>query len=182
MSVSALLAHPAIKDLCTTLQVPYLFPHLPLVLFSALVFSLLQAFSHAVSPLLFPKHFATFSPKTKLDWDLHFVPPVPSIPPTTALTRCWCFKTGWIHSLIATPLALYLILHPSPIVTADPIFAYAPTEGMVFAISGGYFAYDFVVSLRHVGSHGWPFVLHATACCFIFFKVSLQPRWEGGRS
>lgn len=50
----------------------------------------------------------------------------------------------------------------------------------MFAISGGYFAYDFVVSLRHVGSHGWPFVLHASACCFIFFKVSFERTGKGG--
>lgn len=76
-----------------------------------------------------------------------------------------------MHSLIATPLSLYLILHPTPSLAADPLFAYAPLEGAVFALSAGYFAYDLCVSLYHVKSHGPAFVLHAVACCFIFTKV-----------
>lgn len=81
-------------------------------------------------------------------------------------------QTGWIHALISTPASLYLILHPSPALEADPIFSYAPLEGAIFAFSGGYFAYDLLISLWLIKSHGVPFVIHASACCFIFFKVS----------
>lgn len=80
-------------------------------------------------------------------------------------------QTGWIHALVATPLSLLLLLRPSPAVVLDPIFAYAPTEGAVFALSAGYFYYDLVVSLWHVKSHGPAFVLHALSCCFIFTAV-----------
>lgn len=70
-------------------------------------------------------------------------------------------------------MTLYLIFNPSPELVGDPIFGYATLEGTVFAFSGGYFAYDLLVSLWYVKINGWPFVLHAVACCFIFFKVSL---------
>lgn len=74
---------------------------------------------------------------------------------------------------MSTPLSVYLIMCPSAAVRADPIFAYGAREGAIFAVSAGYFLYDFWVSLRYVNTSGWPFVLHATACCFIFFKVIL---------
>lgn len=80
-------------------------------------------------------------------------------------------QVGWVHGLISTPLSIYLILYPSKAVAIDPIFAYGQREGSIFAISAGYFLYDFWVSLRYIKTSGWPFVLHATACCFIFFKV-----------
>mgnify|MGYP001585795790 FL=1 len=73
MSLYSLLRSPQVAQTCTTLSVPYAFPHLPQILLSALAFFLLQSFSRRVSPRIFPKHFKTFSTKTKLDWDLHFV-------------------------------------------------------------------------------------------------------------
>lgn len=70
-------------------------------------------------------------------------------------------------------------MHPSPALEADPIFSYASLEGAVFAFSGGYFAYDLLISLWLVRTHGLPFVIHASACCFIFFKVSRGGRRAG---
>jgi hypothetical protein len=78
-----------------------------------------------------------------------------------------------VHGLISTPLALYFILHPSKELVADPIYGWSPREGIMFAISGGYFLYDFIISLYLVRSQGVAFLVHATACCFIFLKVSL---------
>lgn len=89
---------------------------------------------------------------------------------TLTRTLLWT-QTGWVHALLATPLALYILLDPSPAILLDPLFGYAELEGTVYAFSAGYFAYDLVVSLFFVRSHGWPFVLHAAACCFIFTAV-----------
>lgn len=93
--------------------------------------------------------------------------------PHTPTTRAPDEQTGWLHALISTPLAFYCIMNPSPALVADPIFNYASKEAAVFAFSGGYFAYDLLVSLWEVKSHGVPFVVHAASCCFIFFKVGL---------
>ena len=73
--------------------------------------------------------------------------------------------------MIATPLAISILLSPSPAVALDPIFAYSPREATVFAISTGYFFYDLAVSIYFVRVHGFAFVLHAAACCFIFGAV-----------
>ena len=66
---------PAVVDLCSKLHVPFLAKdaNLALAAFGCSFFFAAQAASHAISPKLFPKSFATFSKKTKLDWDLHFV-------------------------------------------------------------------------------------------------------------
>jgi len=42
----------------------------------------------------------------------------------------------------------------------------------MFAISGGYFLYDLIISVYLVKTQGAAFLVHAAACCFIFFKVS----------
>lgn len=91
----------------------------------------------------------------------------------TELTTARPLQTGWIHGLISTPLALYFILHPSPELVKDGVYGYSAREGVMFAVSGGYFLYDWLVSVYYVRTHGLPFVLHATACCFIFLKASL---------
>ena len=62
---------------------------------------------------------------------------------------------------------------------ADPIYGWSPREGVMFAISGGYFLYDLIISLFLVKSQGVSFLVHAGACCFIFFKVS-RSGWVGG--
>jgi hypothetical protein len=86
---------------------------------------------------------------------------------------CHSAKTGWLHSLISTPAALYLIFNPTPKLAVNPIFGYASLEGSVIAFSGGYFLYDLIVCLYYIRTHGVPFLIHASTCCFIFFKVSM---------
>ncbi|KAK4058507.1 hypothetical protein OIO90_000669 [Microbotryomycetes sp. JL221] len=144
---------PEVREWCQSLRVPTLVLdyNIPLAIAGCLFFWSVQLFSHYVSPRLFPNHFKSFSRKTKLDWDLHF--------------------TGWVHSLISAPLALYMIVYPSSSLVKDPIFNYATFEASVFAFSGGYFLYDLMISLALVRSQGLPFVVHAAACCFIFFKA-----------
>ncbi|KDE04908.1 hypothetical protein MVLG_04665 [Microbotryum lychnidis-dioicae p1A1 Lamole] len=143
----------AAKYYCNRFNVPRLAegPNLALALFGCSFFFAAQAASRYCSPRLFPKSFKSLDEETRNDWDLHF--------------------TGWVHALISAPIALYLIWNPSPQLVRDPIFGYAPVEGAVFAFSGGYFLYDLLVSLAFVKSHGIPFVVHATSCCFIFFKA-----------
>ncbi|KAK4053471.1 hypothetical protein OIV83_001638 [Microbotryomycetes sp. JL201] len=144
---------PEARSWCVKLRVPTLVLdyNIPLAIAGCAFFWFVQLASHYASRRLFPKHFQSFSRKTRLDWDLH------------------C--TGWMHALISAPLALYMILHPSPSLVKDPIFNYATFEASVFAFSGGYFVYDLMISLALVKSQGFAFVVHAAACCFIFFKA-----------
>ncbi|SCV67659.1 BQ2448_5270 [Microbotryum intermedium] len=156
---------------CNRLNVPHLAegPNLALALFGCSFFAAAQAASRHFSPKLFPKSFKSLDRKTKNDWDLHFESRTSGADPE--LAQLAPTQTGWLHALISAPLALYLIWNPSPQLVRDPIFGYAPLEGAVFAFSGGYFLYDLLVSLAFVKSHGVPFVVHATSCCFIFFKA-----------
>jgi len=145
-------------QLCRDLHVPLLAEHLALVLSSCVLFFGAQVASHTLAPAFFPRQFSAFSRRTRTDWDLHF--------------------TGWFHALISTPWTLWLIQHPSKSLVLDPIFAFGARESLLFAFSGGYFLYDLLISVWLVRSHGVPFVIHATACCFIFF-YAFHPFLQG---
>lgn len=142
---------PHLESLCDTAGVPRLASHIVTVLASCTFFLAVQGASDYLSPRLFPVAFKSLSRRTRSDWGLHL--------------------TGWVHALIAVPLSFYLIRHPSPSLVLDPVFGHAAFDERVFAISGGYFLYDWIVSVALVRTNGLPFVLHATACCFIFFKA-----------
>lgn len=72
----------------TTIGLPALDQHLPLIALSFVAFFALQFASSSLSPLLFPRSFATFNRKTRLDWDLHFVSRIaPSIRRTLLTPR-----------------------------------------------------------------------------------------------
>ncbi|SCZ93538.1 BZ3500_MvSof-1268-A1-R1_Chr6-3g08725 [Microbotryum saponariae] len=181
----------AAKYYCNRFNVPRLAegPNLALALFGCSFFFAAQAASRYCSRRLFPKIFKSLDEKTRNDWDLHFVSrPAKRSLASVMVEPHFCepedfrradteaasltnLQTGWVHALISAPIALYLIWNPSPQLVRDPIFGYAPLEGAVFAFSGGYFLYDLLVSLAFVKSHGIPFVVHATSCCFIFFKA-----------
>ncbi|KAM0754990.1 hypothetical protein T439DRAFT_377387 [Meredithblackwellia eburnea MCA 4105] len=140
-----------ITSLCHVAGVPRLASHIPTVLYSCTFFFAVQGASQWLSARLFPEQFGKFSKRTRLDWGLH--------------------STGWVHALIVTPLCFYFIRNPSPSLVLDPIFGFSPVEEQLFAFSGGYFLYDLLISVALVRTHGVPFLLHATSCCFIFFKA-----------
>ncbi|KAL8286476.1 hypothetical protein RQP46_004493 [Phenoliferia psychrophenolica] len=114
-------------------------------------FFAVQGASSWLTPRVFPERYRKLSRRSQVDWGLHM--------------------TGWVHALVVTPLCLYLIRHPSPALVLDPIFGHAPLEERIFAISGGYFLYDLIVSAVLLPTHGVPFLIHASSCCFIFFKA-----------
>ncbi|KAI5474343.1 TRAM/LAG1/CLN8-like domain-containing protein [Pseudohyphozyma bogoriensis] len=151
LTTSSLLDTPTIRAYCSTLGVPKIVPHLPAILASTAFFFAAQEASAVVSQRLFPKTWKSLSKKTKVDWKLHF--------------------TGWLHSFISVPLSLLMIFRPSLQLVLDPIFGFSPLEGSYFAVSAGYFLYDLLISLYLVKNQGVPFVVHAAACCFIFFKA-----------
>jgi len=120
----------------------------------------LQAISSFLSPLLFPKTY----PKIKMkqdDWDLHVV--CSNIPRRlTELKSCGADRNadqlggidfeqvGWVYALIATPLAISMILHPSKEIVADRLYGYGLAEGRLSALAVGYFIWDAFVSAKHI--------------------------------
>lgn len=166
-------------QLCRDLHVPLLAEHLALVLSSCVLFFGAQVASHTLAPAFFPRQFSAFSRRTRTDWDLHFVRAFSfSELLRYAEAEPESVQTGWFHALISTPWTLWLIQHPSKSLVLDPIFAFGARESLLFAFSGGYFLYDLLISVWLVRSHGVPFVIHATACCFIFF-YAFHPFLQG---
>ena len=51
-------------------------------------------------------------------------------------------QVGWAYSLVATPLAISLILTPSKELLVNPLYGWAVREGRLSAIATGYFIWD----------------------------------------
>ena len=54
--------------------------------------------------------------------------------------------------MIATPLAITLILNPSKEIVADRLYGYGVAEGRLSALAVGYFIWDAFVSAKHIGT------------------------------
>ncbi|KAM0754991.1 hypothetical protein T439DRAFT_284475 [Meredithblackwellia eburnea MCA 4105] len=114
---------------------------------------LIQTLSSILSPRLFPKYYPTLKHKRD-DWDLHVV--------------------GWAYSILATPLALDLILNPSKEIKIDPLYGWAIREARLSAIATGYFIWDTKVSAQHINTQGLGFLAHGLGCGTAF-AFTLKP-------
>ncbi|ORY37830.1 TLC domain-domain-containing protein, partial [Leucosporidium creatinivorum] len=152
------LAAPAwleslVDPFCTLIGFTKLASVLHIALIACAASFALQTVSHFICPKLFPKTYPKIRAKQD-DWDLHVV--------------------GWAYALIATPLALDLILHPSPEIVADPLYGYGLAEGRLAAIATGYFTWDTIVSAKHMNTQGLGFFLHGIGCGTAFL-FTLKP-------
>ncbi|GAA5880421.1 hypothetical protein JCM3774_006444 [Rhodotorula dairenensis] len=110
-----------------------------------------------LSAVVSPKVFRSYYPTTRVkrdDWDLHMV--------------------GWLYALMATPVALHLLRHPSASLSVDPLYGVALPEQRLAAIAVGYFIWDAFVTARHIGTQGIGFFLHG-AVCLVAFLFTLRP-------
>lgn len=137
----------------TAIGLPHLAEVAHIAIFSCLVSIALQRISSIACPILFPKTYPKNKAKSD-DWDLHVV--------------------GWAYSIIATPLALYLILHPSPEIIKDQVYGFSIREARLSALATGYFLWDLSVSAMHIQTQGLGFFLHG-AGCFLAFLFTLKP-------
>ncbi|POY72708.1 hypothetical protein BMF94_4538 [Rhodotorula taiwanensis] len=178
----ALEPYPALVALARPLGDRLGFTALPqvahLAVSSCIVSFGLQKLSAAVSPRVFGKYYPTNRVK-KDDWDLHMVCPFPASRAkhsTTALLTVGRTYTqvGWAYAFVAAPIAIYLLRHPSPALTADPLYGVALPEQRLSAIAIGYFIWDAFVTARHIGTQGIGFFLHG-AVCLTAFLFTLRP-------
>ncbi|KAK4701617.1 hypothetical protein P7C70_g4614, partial [Phenoliferia sp. Uapishka_3] len=155
---SPLLAAPdwfveAATPICAAIGLPTFAPVVHLAFVSCFLSFSIQYISSFISPKLFPKYYPTLKAKRD-DWDLHVV--------------------GWAYSLVATPLALALILNPSKELLVDPLYGWAVREARLSAIATGYFVWDTKVSAQHIGTQGLGFLAHGLGCGAAF-AFTLRP-------
>ncbi|BGP14243.1 hypothetical protein JCM10213_005866 [Rhodosporidiobolus nylandii] len=103
-----------------------------------------QALSRVVSPRLFGRFYTSLRRTKQDDWDLHMV--------------------GWLFSIVATPLAFFVLRWPSAELVQEPIRGIATSEARLAAMGTGYFLWDALSTLRHFRTQGLGFALHGCGC------------------
>lgn len=79
----------AAQPYCNKLGIPAAALHIPTVLISLTTWVLLQYASSVISPKLFPKIFAKFNKRTRVNWDIHVVSFVHAVIVTPAAALVW---------------------------------------------------------------------------------------------
>ena len=105
---------------------------------------ILYGLSPAVSKLLWPKTYAGFNRRTRLNWDIHWV--------------------SMIQALFINGAALYVIFTDPERKEMDwkgRLWGYTPASGMVQGFAAGYFLWDLQVCLQHFSICGVGALVHA---------------------
>lgn len=134
---------PIVHTLGYWLGLPLLPAHAHEILFFAAVFSTIYVFAGILSPFITPRY-------AKLD----------------AGTRA-----GFSNHVVSEVNAIALLVLSFPLFFSrglTTLTSYTPYAGLVDSVCIGYFLWDVFVSVRHVKSIGWGFVLHALAALFTF--------------
>lgn len=122
------------KPVLGAIGVPRLAEYIHYTLISFVASCLVQYLSSVISPRLFPTYYPTIK-KKRQDWDLHVV--------------------GWLFSIVAAPLAISHIRHPSLAVIKDPVYGFAEREARLSAVACGYFLWDTLVSAQNLSTQGY---------------------------
>ncbi|KAL6716573.1 hypothetical protein ACLMJK_006140 [Lecanora helva] len=102
--------------------------------------------SPTLSTALFPRTYPHLSPKTKINWDVHFTSLLQScFINTAALTVIWLDGERWAWG------------------ATERVWGYTGATGMVQGFSAGYFLWDLGMSAKDVDVHGWGSLVHAAS-------------------
>jgi hypothetical protein len=138
--------------LARTLNLTTLPLHIHEVIFAAAIYTFIYtSFSPWISSRLFPRTYASFNARTRLNWDVHVV--------------------SLVQSLLVNGLALWVMVTDTQRADMDwkaRTWGYTGAGGMVQAFAAGYFVWDLVVSARHVDIFGWGVLAHAASALAVF--------------
>ncbi len=79
----------AVQPYADQLGIPAIAPHVPTVVLSLTSWVTIQYLSAVLSPKLFPKRFAKFDRRTRVNWDIHVVSFVHAAIVTPAAAAIW---------------------------------------------------------------------------------------------
>ncbi|EMD93463.1 hypothetical protein COCC4DRAFT_191712 [Bipolaris maydis ATCC 48331] len=105
----------------------------------------------AFSRIFFPRVYATFNARTKLNWDVHIV--------------------SFVQSTLICSLALWVIWTDKELNSMDRIervHGYTGASGLVQAFAGGYFLWDLVITVQNVKIFGIGMLFHAISALCVF--------------
>lgn len=141
-----------VDPLATSLSLPTLTLHIHELLFATIAYHLICTFlSPFLSTFFFPRIYPALPPRTKLNWDVHVVSLTQAVAINSlALWVMWVDEErgsmGW----------------------EERVWGYDGAGGMIQGFAAGYFLWDLMVCVRHVGLFGWGLLAHAVAALVVF--------------
>lgn len=105
----------------------------------------------AFSRIFFPRVYATFNARTKLNWDVHIV--------------------SFVQSTLICALALWVMWTDKELNSMDRIervHGYTGASGLIQAFAGGYFLWDLVITVQNVKIFGIGMLFHAISALCVF--------------
>ncbi|EUC31211.1 hypothetical protein COCCADRAFT_28035 [Bipolaris zeicola 26-R-13] len=105
----------------------------------------------AFSRIFFPRVYATFNARTKLNWDVHIV--------------------SFVQSTLICALALWVMWTDKELNSMDRVervHGYTGASGLIQAFAGGYFLWDLVITVQNVKIFGIGMLFHAISALCVF--------------
>ncbi|KAI4710955.1 hypothetical protein J4E89_004545 [Alternaria sp. Ai002NY15] len=111
----------------------------------------------AISRFFFPRIYANFTARTKLNWDVHIV--------------------SFVQSTLVCGMALWVMWTDKELNQMDSterVHGYTGASGLIQAMAGGYFLWDLVITLQNVKAFGTGMLFHAI-CALCVFSLGFRP-------
>ena len=146
-----------VRPFCNSLGLTTLPLHLHEILLAAALYTFISTRgSQYISRLIIPKIYASFSPRTRLNWDVHVV--------------------SLFQSLLVCGLALYVMFADEERKDMsskeggweERVWGYTGAGGMVQAFAAGYFLWDLGICLLNFKVFGFGLLAHAIAALVVF--------------
>lgn len=112
----------------------------------------------AISRFFFPRIYAGFTARTKLNWDVHIV--------------------SFVQSTLVCGMALWVMWTDKELNQMDSterVHGYTGASGLIQAMAGGYFLWDLVITVQNVKAFGIGMLFHAI-CALCVFSLGFVSR------
>ncbi|KAF2749776.1 DUF887-domain-containing protein [Sporormia fimetaria CBS 119925] len=145
-------AYTYVQPLASKLSLQALHLHIHEVIFAFLLYHVTNRY---ISPWLgrtfFPRVYASFNPRTRLNWDVHVV--------------------SFVQSTLINILALWVILSDDERATMswqEKIWGYTGGSGLIQGFAMGYFVWDLWITVMNLKVFGIGMLAHAVSALFVF--------------
>lgn len=145
-----------LQSLATHLAEPLNLPTLPLHIHEVLAAALFYTFVQLVaSPWLarryIPSLYASFSPRTRANWDVHIV--------------------AFVQAVLISAVAVWVLWNDPErwgMGWEERVWGYTGADGLIVAMAVGYFTWDLIVCLIHFRMFGPGMLAHALAALAVY--------------
>jgi len=123
--------------------------HIHAVLIAFVAYHLVFLGSPIFSTLLFPRHYPSLKPRTRINWDVHVV--------------------SFVQSTFISALGLYVIFKDKERADKEHrVFGYTGIGGATQAFALGYFLWDLMMSALYFDVFGIGFLFHALSAVVVY--------------